>query len=70
MEGYITIQEAAEKWNLTPRRVQVMCAKGQIEGVAKFGRVWAIPADVEKPKDGRITTGEYRNWRKQNKGGE
>lgn len=64
MEGYITIQEAAEKWNLTPRRVQVMCAKGQIAGVTKFGRVWAIPADVERPKDGRITTGEYRNWRK------
>ena len=64
MEGYITIQEAAEKWNLTSRRVQVMCAKGQIKGVTKFGRVWAIPADAEKPKDRRITTGEYRNWRK------
>ena len=41
-----------------------MCAEGRIEGAKKFGRDWAIPADVEKPKDGRVTTGEYKNWRK------
>ena len=64
MEGYITIKEAAEKWNITARRVQMMCANGQIDGVTKFGRAWVVPADVEKPKDGRITTGEYKNWRK------
>lgn len=65
MDGYITISEAAERWNLTRRRVQMMCANGQIEGVTRFGRAWVIPSDVEKPKDGRVTTGEYRNWRKQ-----
>lgn len=64
MEGYITIRQAAEKWKLTTRRVQVMCSKGQIDGVTKFGRAWVIPADAERPKDGRLTTGAYRNWRK------
>ena len=64
MDNYLTIKEVAEKWNLTTRRVQKMCADGLIPGVIRFGRAWAIPKDAEKPVDGRITTGEYRNWRK------
>lgn len=64
MDNYLTIKEVAEKWNLTTRRVQKMCADGVIPGVVRFGRAWAIPKDAEKPVDGRITTGEYRNWRK------
>ena len=64
MEGYITIKELAEKWDLTVRRVQILCAEGRIPGVQKFGRAWVIPIDAEKPKDARVTTGEYRNWRK------
>ena len=35
-----------------------------IPGAMKFGRDWAIPRDTPKPKDHRITTGEYKNWRK------
>lgn len=64
IEGYMTINEIAEKWNLTPRRVRTMCLNGQIEGAAKLGREWAIPIAAERPKDGRVTTGEYMNWRK------
>ena len=64
MDNYLTIKEVAEKWNLSTRRVQKMCADGAIPGVVRFGRAWAIPKDAEKPVDGRITTGEYRNWRK------
>lgn len=64
MEEYLTIKEIAEKWGLTPRRVQKMCSEGRLPGVKKFGRDWAIPKDVERPKDARITTGQYKNWRK------
>ena len=64
MNEYMTISETAEKWNLTKRRVQKMCADGEIEGVVKFGTVWAIPREAERPKDGRVKTGLYRNWRK------
>ena len=64
VEGYMSIKETAEKWGITPRRVQVLCASGRIAGAGKLGREWAIPADAERPKDERITTGEYRNWRK------
>ena len=64
MEGYLSIREVAEMWNLSPRRVQKMCADGLIPGVIHFGKAWAIPVDAEKPADGRITTGKYRDWRK------
>ncbi len=64
MDNYITIKETADLWGITPRRVQKLCAEGKIDGATKFGRDWAIPANAEKPKDGRVTTGEYRNWRR------
>lgn len=64
MKDYLTIREVAEIWNLTPRRIQKMCADGLILGVERFGRNWAIPRDAKKPKDGRITSGEYIGWRK------
>ena len=56
---YITIQETAEKWGLKVRRVQVMCQEGKISGAKRFGRVWAVPADAERPADGRVKTGKY-----------
>ena len=56
---YITIQEAAAKWGLKERRVQVMCQEGKIIGVKRFGHSWAIPADAERPADGRVKSGKY-----------
>ncbi len=67
MKGFLTAHEAAEKWNLQVRYVQRLCATGRIEGVEKFGSIWAIPEDAEKPSDRRVTSGAYRNWRKKNK---
>ena len=69
MVEYLTIKEVAEKWDVTPRRIQRMCAAGRIDGARKFGRDWAIPADAKKPKDARVTTGEYKNWRKNQQSG-
>lgn len=63
IEGYITVSETAEKWGINPRTVQSMCNDGGIAGAVKFGRAWAIPCNTEKPKDGRETTGQYKNWR-------
>lgn len=60
---YYTIKEAAEKWNLPERWVRSLCAQGKIDGAVKFGRAWAILQDAERPEDGRVTTGEYKNWR-------
>ncbi len=63
MEGYLTIKEISEKWQLTPRRVQKMCADGLIPSVTKFGKSWVIPETAERPEDGRIKSGKYKNWR-------
>ena len=29
---YLTAKQAAEKWNISPRRVQVLCEQGRIKG--------------------------------------
>ncbi len=65
--NYLSILELAEKWEVHPRTVQIMCRDGRIEGAIKFGKSWAIPEKTERPKDLRVKTGEYRNWRKQKK---
>ena len=67
IDGYTTIRETADRWDVTVRQVQYLCAKGQVEGAVKFGRAWAIPKEAKKPTDGRVTTGEYRNWRNNDK---
>jgi hypothetical protein len=52
---YISIAEAAAKWGITRRRVQVLCNESRIPGLTKFGKAWAIPRDAEKPGDARKT---------------
>jgi excisionase family DNA binding protein len=52
---YISIAEAAAKWNITRRRVQVLCNEGRIPGLTRFGKAWAIPRDAVKPADARKT---------------
>lgn len=50
---YLTTSEVAEKWNISRRRVTVYCEEGRIFGVIRKGTMWLIPADAEKPTDGR-----------------
>lgn len=49
---YLTTSEAAERWGITARRVQVLCKEGRVNGAVYKG-VWLIPADAEKPEDPR-----------------
>ena len=56
---YISTSEAAEKWNLSKRRIIVLCNEGRIEGVQRAGSMWIIPESAEKPTDARIKTGKY-----------
>lgn len=51
---YITAKEAAEKWGISQRRVQVLCTQGKIEGAKRLGWAWAIPQNADKPKDKRF----------------
>lgn len=50
---YISIDEAAKKWGLSKRFVQLLCSNGRIEGATHLGRAWMIPHDAKKPIDGR-----------------
>lgn len=45
----MTTREAAEKWGLTERSVQIHCRKGNVPGAALHGKSWLIPSDAEKP---------------------
>ena len=45
---YMTLKEAAEKWGVTPRRVNYYCAGGRISGAVKMAGVWLIPKTAEK----------------------
>ena len=56
---YISTIEAGEKWNLSHRRVAILCSEERIPGVKKVGNTWLIPADAVKPADARVKTGKY-----------
>ena len=56
---YISAIEAAQKWNLSRRRVITLCNDGRIDGAQKAGTFWIIPEDAEKPVDARIKGGKY-----------
>ena len=56
---YMSISQAAEKWGISPRRIQVLCKQERIPGASRMGYVWAIPTDAEKPKDARVKSGRY-----------
>lgn len=50
---YMSVQKAAKLWNISDRRVRVLCAEGKITGVVKEGRAYRIPVDALKPVDER-----------------
>ncbi|MFY9413161.1 MAG: helix-turn-helix domain-containing protein [Tepidanaerobacteraceae bacterium] len=58
---YLSAKEAAEKWNISRRRVQILCEEGRVPGAFKLSNVWAIPKDAEKPADRRKTKKEAVN---------
>ena len=54
---YLKIEQIAKKWDISVRRVQLLCAEGKIEGAVRFGRAWMIPKNAKKPVDGRTRAG-------------
>lgn len=51
MLDYISVKDAAKKWNISERRVQKLCEENRIEGVIRFGHSWMIPKLSSKPID-------------------
>ena len=51
MIEYLTTTEMSKKWNISARRIAVLCEQDRIEGVIKKGKTWLIPDNVKKPQD-------------------
>lgn len=51
---YMSAPQAAEKWGISERRVQILCNQNRIPGVSKLGYMWLILKDAEKPTDARF----------------
>lgn len=51
--SFLSVSQAAEKWNISERRIRVLCAEGRIPGAIQIGRGWRVPLDAAKPPDAR-----------------
>jgi len=61
---YMTAQQAARLWGVSDRRVRILCSDGKIMGAIKDGKSYKIPADAQKPADGRVkaSNDRYLKW--------
>ena len=55
MLSYMSAKEAAEKWNISQRRVSVLASENRINGAMMVGNMWIIPSNAEKPIDKRLS---------------
>jgi len=63
---FMTPKEAGELWGITERRVQYLCANGQIDGAQRPGdKAWMIPRTTAKPIDGRTKASKNLKNRKE-----
>lgn len=58
---YKSVAQIAEQWGISDRRVRILCQQGKIDGAIRKNRTWLIPADAEKPIDGRTTRYQRNN---------
>lgn len=57
----LTSAEMAKKWNISSRRVALLCEEGRVVGAFKKGKTWLIPASTEKPADRRCVRNKGLN---------
>lgn len=53
MLSFMSAKEAAEKWDISQRRVAILCSENRIDGAMMVGNMWIIPSNAEKPIDKR-----------------
>lgn len=56
---YLSTFEAAEKWGISHRRVNILCNQDRILGAQRAGSRWIIPEDAKKHVGARIKNGKY-----------
>ena len=47
---FMTVDEIAAQWGITPRQIRMYCASGRISGATLEHGEWRIPADAVKPE--------------------
>lgn len=50
---YMSAKEAGIRWNISQRRVAILCSERRIVGATMVGNMWLIPEDAQKPTDAR-----------------
>lgn len=51
--NYMTVTQAAARWNISAQRVRALLKEDRIVGAERPGHDWLIPIDAKKPEDGR-----------------
>ncbi|MBQ7753490.1 MAG: Fic family protein [Treponema sp.] len=46
---YISVEEAAQNWQISERSARNYCAQGRVEGAILEGKTWKIPSTAKKP---------------------
>ena len=64
---YLDVHEASVKWDMTERRITMLCRDGKIDGARKEGKLWLIPASAPKPFDGRTKEAHKKSERTKKK---
>lgn len=54
--NYISVKDAAQRFNISERRIQKLCESNRISGCTMISGVWLIPEDVQKPTDERLSS--------------
>ena len=58
---YIKTKEAVKSWETTGRMVVNHCSAWRINGAEKIVNIWLLPADDEKPADGRYIRSKVKD---------
>ena len=53
MFKYLPARDIAKKWNISQRRVAILCSEERINGAIMVSNMWLIPNTAEKPIDKR-----------------
>lgn len=56
---YLSAAQVSALWEISARRVALLCEQGRISGAQKAGSLWIIPEDATKPIDARVKSGKY-----------
>ena len=54
--GFISVKEAAKKWNISERSVRNYCENNLIDSAFLKGKTWYIPSNAVKPSRKKINT--------------